>query len=189
MQYLVPILESSVPKYTLRIATNSLMPLQHIAKHLRLTGCGDVHPRAATIFPQCTFLLIDSCNNNFMDFWFWPRIFPQLKTVMIDTHPGEKNIHRRFAVPQNQLLLPPRIIARDTWQYRYLQNVNVPGCVVPSTYFLSDLECQDAKNLFAQHSHFQDLVFSGVEEAEGGVTKGTFMPVCSEMVVKTGGKN
>ena len=71
----------------LKIRKNKILKLPKKVPHeiVFFHECGDITPtRNPPIFENAKLVIFNECNKNFMYYWFFPRMFPNVKTVYID---------------------------------------------------------------------------------------------------------
>lgn len=59
--------------------------------------CGDFHPfKDGPVFKGTHIACFDWCDKNFIYYWMKPEVFPDLKTIYLNSHPCESKVFYRF---------------------------------------------------------------------------------------------
>lgn len=90
---------------------------------VEFVGLGDIKPNDFPIFPKCKTLKLTRCDKNFAHYWLSSRIFPELETIILWSHPGHRMVYYSFSPTIRWIVhpefityadAPGRIIVKDT---------------------------------------------------------------------------
>ena len=66
-------------------------------KIVMITGMGDIHPRnPPPTFVAAETVFLPSNDKNFIYYWTYPRVFPVVNTIYLNSHPCEPPVMHRF---------------------------------------------------------------------------------------------
>lgn len=112
--------------------------IQHPATHLSILNCGPIphekHCEYPT-FPLCKMLLVNNCDQSWVENWLRPKIFPRIEHIwMFHTHPYIDDLHLRFMKPWGASVIPQFYVhAKFANKFRTTKATHE---LVPSVIFL-----------------------------------------------------
>src|SRR5207244_2922610 len=58
---------------------------------------GDIYPYSnEPIFDNCEILCLNKCKDNFMYYWLHTKMFPNIKRIILNSNPGDKQVILRL---------------------------------------------------------------------------------------------